>query len=144
MRLRVRTSIGLVCDAGFNIAVNNSGQLGTNTFIDPAFRNVTDLLASRNGAPPNTGSGAPCSGFTNVTACIGGYNAVTSTLTTPGVISDLTPTAGGTSGKGYQVPSLTCNTNADYPTWLKGIVYLHWTGTAVVQNFDLVTLQCGL
>jgi hypothetical protein len=52
------------------------------------------------------------------------------------------------TGKGYQLPSITCVTNGpiatDYPPWLKGIVYLHWTGSAVVQNLDLVTLPCGL
>ena len=32
-----------------------------------------------------------------------GWNANTSTLTTPSIISDLVPTASGTSGKGYQI-----------------------------------------
>jgi hypothetical protein len=72
-----------------------------------------------------------------------GYNANTQTLTNPSVIYDLQATCSGCAGKGYQLPSTTCNANTDYPTWLKGIVYLHWTGSAVVQNFDLVTLKCG-
>jgi hypothetical protein len=45
--------------------------------------------------------------------------------------------------QGLSIAVNQCNANTDYPTWLKGIVYLHWTGSAVVQNFDLVTLKCG-
>ena len=73
-----------------------------------------------------------------------GWNANTNTLTTPSVISDLVPTASGTSGKGYQKPSTTCAANADYPTWLKGIVYLQWNGSSLTENGDLVTKPCNM
>jgi hypothetical protein len=73
-----------------------------------------------------------------------GWNAATRKLTTPSVISDLVPTAGGTSGKGFQLPSVTCAANSDYPTWLKGIVYLHWNGSSITENSDLVTKPCKM
>ena len=73
-----------------------------------------------------------------------GYNAATQTLRNPSLIYDLTPTAAGTSGKGYQLPSTTCAPNADYPTWLKGVVYLQWNGTSITENQGLVTKPCGL
>ena len=77
-----------------------------------------------------------------------GWNANTAVLTTPSVISDLVPTASGTAGKGYQLPSITCITTgpvaSDYPTWLKGIVYLHWNGTSITENAGLVTKPCGM
>ena len=127
------------CDSGNNVEEFNGGSFGTNTYVSPAFTNTTDLLANRLGAPN-------CTGFTNTTAC-NGYNATTSTLTTPSIISDLVPTAGGMTGKGYQLPSTTCASGgvvADYPAWLKGVVYLHWNGTSITENADLVTKPCGL
>jgi len=128
------------CNSTYDITVNTSGNLGTNTYENPAFTNTTDLLANQLGAPN-------CTGFVNVTECMG-YNANALTLTTPSVISDLTPTASGTSGKGYQVPSTTCISSgfiySDYPTWLKGVVYLHWNGTSLTENADLVTKPCGM
>ena len=113
-----------------------SSALGTNTYTNPAFTNTTDLLANRIGVPN-------CNGFATTTACMG-WNANTSTLTTPSIISDLVPTASGTSGKGYQKPSTTCAANADYPTWLKGIVYLQWNGSSLSENSDLVTKPCNM
>ena len=120
-------------DAG---SFGTSAELGTNTYTNPAFANTTDLLANRAGVPN-------CSGFATTTACMG-WNANTSTLTTPSIISDLTPTASGTSGKGYQLPSTTCAANADYPTWLKGIVYLQWNGSGLSENADLITKPCNM
>jgi len=80
-----------------------------------------------------------------------GWNAGTKTLTTPSIISDLIATAIGSApyysdvaGIGYQLPSTTCSSNADYPTWLKGIVYLQWNGTSITENVGLVTTPCGL
>ncbi len=127
---------GSSCDSSDNVVAFNGQSYGTNTYVDPAFTNATDLISNRNGAPN-------CSGFTNVTACMG-YDATTGTLTTPSVISDLTPTASGMTGKGYQRPSMTCAPNADFPTWLKGLVYLHWTGTQVEQLPGLVSVPCGM
>jgi hypothetical protein len=132
---------------GQNQAVFNGNSVGTNFLESPGFTNTTDLINNHTTTVPN------CTGFVNTTACMG-WNANTQTLTVPSVISDLTPTCADCgnprlgTGKGYQYPSTTCVISGtlfnDFPKWLKGIVYLHWTGTAVVQNFDLVTLPCGL
>jgi hypothetical protein len=138
--------IATVCDnssppfsaAAFSPAT--SAELGTNTYTNPGYTNTTDLLANQQGVPN-------CSGFENTTECMG-WNANTAVLTTPSVISDLVPTASGTAGKGYQLPSITCITTgpvaSDYPTWLKGIVYLHWNGTSITENAGLVTKPCGM
>ena len=96
---------------------------GSNSYVDPAFANTTDLLANRVGAPT-------CASPDTVTC-----------MAT--VIADLVPSAGAASGKGYRTPG-PCAANADYPAWLKGVVYLHWTGTAITQNKGLVYGQpCG-
>lgn len=114
----------------------NGFSFGANFAENPTFANTTDLLANQTGAPT-------CTGFENTTQCMG-WNASTSTLTTPSVISDLVPSSTHSAGKGYQQPSVTCAANALYPTWLKGIVYLHWTGSGITQNPGLVTRPCGL
>ena len=113
-----------------------SSTLGTNTYTNPSFTNTTDLLANRTGVPN-------CNSFTNTTQCMG-WNANTSMLTTPSIISDLVPTASGTSGKGYQKPSTICAANADYPTWLKGVIYLHWNGSSLTESGDLITKPCNM
>jgi hypothetical protein len=129
-----------LCDSTNSVGEFNSNSFGTNTYANPNFTNTSDLTTNRNGAPN-------CTGKENVTQCMG-YDAQTGTLTTPSVISDLTPT--GTCGsvacstKGYQKPTTTCPSNADYPVWLKGIVYLHWTGSIIQQKAGLVTTPCGL
>ena len=71
------------CDVGKNVVAFNGGSYGTNTYADPGFANATDLLANRSGSPN-------CSSYPNVNACMGT------------AIADLTPTAGGMTGKGYQ------------------------------------------
>jgi hypothetical protein len=109
---------------------------GTNTYGDPTFNNTTDLLANQVGTPA-------CTAFENVAQCMG-YNAVTTTLTNPSVIYDLTPSAGGTSGNGFQLPTTTCAPNADFPIWLKGLNYLHWTGSTIQQKAGLASTPCGL
>jgi hypothetical protein len=74
-----------------------------------------------------------CSSYTNVVGCMNtGY----------GVAAALTSSAA--PSKGYQAPAGACQPDANYPTWLKGIVYLYWTGSAVVQQHGLVTTPCGL
>jgi hypothetical protein len=118
-----------------------TGSRNVNYNVNPAFTNTSDLLANRTGAPN-------CTGFTNVTACMG-WNANTSTLTTPSVISDLTPTCGADcTGAGYQKPSTTCVSSGNFytyfPTWLKGIVYLQWNGSSLTENSDLVTKPCKM
>jgi hypothetical protein len=118
-----------------------TGSSNVNYNVNPAFTNTSDLLTNRTGAPN-------CTGFTNVTACMG-WNAKTSTLTTPSVISDLTPTCGADcTGAGYQKPSTTCVSSGNFytyfPTWLKGIVYLQWNGSSLTENSDLVTKPCNM
>ena len=66
---------GGTCDSGYNVLAVQGGILGTNTYTDPLFTNTSDLLTNRNGAPN-------CTGFTNVTACMG-WNANTSTSYEP-------------------------------------------------------------
>jgi hypothetical protein len=74
-----------------------------------------------------------------------GWNNGSQTATNPSFIYDLTPTAGGTAGKGYQPPGA-CAADPDYPTWLKGVVYLQWnSGTgAITENAGLINKPCGL
>jgi hypothetical protein len=128
------------CDsrsAPFNATEFNGNSLGANIYTDPLFANTTDLNNNQSGAPN-------CSGFENVTQCMG-WNAATSTLTTPSVISDLAPTCSQCGGKGYQKPIMTCLSSfPDFPVWLKGIVYLHWTGKGVQQMAGLVNRPCGM
>ena len=125
------------CNATYDAeSYGTSANLGTNTYANPAFTNTADLLAKQLGVPN-------CNAFTNTTQCMG-WNANTSEMTTPSIISDLVPTASGTAGKGYQPPSTTCAANADYPTWLKGIVYLQWNGSTLSENSDLVTKPCNM
>ena len=138
----------ITCDAGFNSMYwhFSAYPTGANTFIDPSFVNTADLLANHMGVPN-------CSGFENATQCMG-WDSSTGTLTSLSVISDLVGTAIGSapyyssvSNKGYQLSSTTCGTSvadADYPSWLKGIVYLHWNGTSLTENAGLVTKPCGL
>ena len=128
---------GSYCNSTFDTqAWGSSAMLGTETYANPSFTNTTDLLGNRTGVPN-------CNAFATTTACMG-WNAKTSTLSTASIISDLVPTASGTSGKGYQLPFTTCAANADYPTWLKGIVYLQWNGSTLTENSDLVTKPCNM
>jgi hypothetical protein len=103
-----------------------SFPFGTNAYQNP-------LFANPNGLP----RGVPnCSGYTNTTACMNeGYD----------VAADLTPMrAGAVSGlSGYLAPG-PCATDPFFPTWLKGVVFLHWTGTALTENAGLITKPCGM
>jgi hypothetical protein len=130
---------GGTCNSGppYMIDATNGSSIGTNTYSDPAFTNPTDLTTNQNGTPN-------CSAFINTTQCMG-YDAITSTLTTPSIISDLVPTLSGSSTKGFQLPSTTCTANADYSSHLKGIVYLQWNGgTSFTEKAGLVTKPCNL
>jgi hypothetical protein len=128
---------GRICDAGNNTAAFANNGLGTNFYVDPAFNNVTDLINNWTNITPN------CSGYHTTTECFG-WSAKTKTLRINTPIYDLTPTCAQCSGKGYQLPSTTCAPNADYPTWLKGIVYLRVSGSQIIEDTDLVTKPCGL
>ena len=123
-------------DSTYSAQSQAAGLLGTNIYIPPNFTNPTDLLANQVGVPN-------CNAFVSTTECMG-WNANTNTLRTPSVISDLVPTASGTAGKGYQKPSTTCAPNADYPAWLKGVVYLQWNGSSLTENADLVSKPCNM
>jgi len=131
------TSCNGTCDAGNNVSAFNSNGLGTNFYENPNFTDTTDLINNWVTFTPT------CTGFRNTTACMG-WNAETRTLTSLKPIYDLTPTSAHSPGKGYQRPSIACNTNPEYPTWLKGIVYLHYDGTHIWQYRDLVTVPCGM
>ena len=129
------------CDAGFNVAFNNQAlPTMANFFVNPSFTNTADLLANRTGVPN-------CTGFENTTACLG-WNARTSTLTTPSVISDLTANCAQCTGKGFQRPSTTCAPNPDYPVWLKGVNYLKASGftagATITEKTGLTTKPCGM
>jgi hypothetical protein len=112
------------CDGGNNIGqYNGVSYTSGNTFSLPGFASPGSLPTT----VPN------CSSYANVVACMNtGY----------GVAAALTSSAA--PGKGYQTPAATCQPDANYPNWLKGIVYLQWTGSAVVQQHGLVTTPCGL
>jgi hypothetical protein len=130
----------LTCDPGNNAVTFQGASLGTNFYVDPIFNNTTDLMSNRSGTPN-------CTGFENATQCMG-YDARTSTLTTPSVISDLAAGCAQCSGKGYQLPSTTCAANPEYPAYLKGVVYLHasgWTnGATITEKAGLVTKPCSM
>jgi hypothetical protein len=125
--------VGPSCDSGNNVIAFNGGSYGTNTYMDPLFANTTDLLTNRVSTPN-------CSGYSNVAACMG-WNGTSAT--NPSVIYDLTPTASGTAGKGYQPPG-PCTADPYFPTWLKGVVYLQWNGTSITENSGLITMPCGM
>jgi chitodextrinase len=112
---------------------NSTNDLGVETYENPDFNNPTDFVNNLYGVPN-------CTGFTNTVACMG-WDFSTQTATNPSVIYDMTPTAAGTAGKGYQPPAA-CQPDPDYPTWLKGIVYLQWNGSSITENAGLVTKPC--
>jgi hypothetical protein len=96
---------------------------GTNTFSDPGLTN-----------PAGLPSVAPdCTGHQTVTNCMlnkyGVYNAIKPRIAPP--------TAG------YQPPK-SCEPDNFYPTYLKGIVYLHWDGTSLAEMDGLLTKPCDL
>lgn len=99
-----------------------SFPFGTNTYQNPHFANPSALPTTA----PN------CNGYTNTTDCMNlGYH----------VAADLTPSGGQTAG--YLAPG-PCTADPFFPVWLKGVVYLHWTGTGVVENSGLITKPCGM
>jgi hypothetical protein len=98
---------------------------GTNTYSTPGFASAGSLPA---GAPN-------CAAYGNVEACMNdpaGYN----------VYGHVTP-SGGAVGYGYRAPG-PCAVDAYYPTWLKGIVYLQWNGSALTENSGLITKPCNM
>ena len=99
---------------------------GTNTYNDGG-------LASP-GSLPST---APdCAAYTNVADCMNdpaGYSVAGSVL------------PGGSIG--YHAPAGACATDAYFPTWLKGVVYLSWNSgdhTVTYNPNVLINQPCGL
>jgi hypothetical protein len=112
---------------------------GTDVFNNPGFASPTSLPTALQ--PP------ACANYVTTTDCMNdpsGFN----------VWGHLTPTTPGAVGKGYTPPPTGCGGTtlvggpADgkkaFPTWLKGIVTLHWTGTKVVQIAGQLDMPCGL
>ena len=133
------TSCPASCNSPRDDVVSYGGGYGTNIYVNPVFKNTADLLANHTGVPN-------CNGFTNTVACMG-WNYASQTAAPLSVIDDLTPTASGVTGKGYQPPS-SCAPDADYPTWLKGVVYLQASGFAdgatITESEGLMTKPCGM
>ena len=116
--------------AGHN---TTSFPFGTNTYRNPNLANPKGLPTSA----PN------CNGYTNTTACMNqGYH----------VAANLTPNTGPV---GYLQPR-PCAADPFFPVWLKGVVFLHWTGSgtrtgagagtasAITENSGLITKPCGM
>ncbi len=114
------------CDSGNNIGEYNGANYASGNTLGaaPGFASPTSLPTTA----PN------CTGHATTVDCMNaGYN----------VYANITPSTAPTS-KGYQPPSTTCTPDALYPTWLKGIVYLQWSGSALTENAGLVNKPCGL
>jgi hypothetical protein len=136
-------NVAFAVTSGQEVCIFNGGTFPAVNFKeDPLFANVTDLLNNQSGVPN-------CSAFVTTTACMG-WNANTASLTTLSPIGDLRASSAHSAGKGYQLQSTTCGPvnapdgTALYPTWLKGVVYLHWNGTSITENADLVKKPCGM
>lgn len=138
---------GTGCDAGNNSNTFNTIPLGVQFYENPSFTNSAHALSNHIAAPD-------CTGFITTTACMG-WDAITGTLTSLSVISDMTancahcgdPHTG--NGKGYQYPSLSCVTSGriftDFPAWLGGgVIYLHYEGAGLItQRAGLITMPCA-
>jgi hypothetical protein len=96
---------------------------GTNTYADPGLASPNSLFSSS----PN------CAGYASVTDCMNtGFS----------VYAHVTPSIAPTT-IGYAPPGA-CTPDPLFPIWLKGIVYLQWDGTKVVQKAGLITMPCGM
>jgi hypothetical protein len=115
---------GYTCNSGNDALYYGGSPQAGNTYVAPGFANPGGLPSSA----PN------CTGYTNAVTCMN--NAYS-------VYADMTPSASGTSGKGYLPPG-PCTSDSYYPTWLKGIVYLQWNGSSITENSGLVTKPCGM
>jgi hypothetical protein len=102
---------------------NSPWNFGTDTYRAAGLTNPSSLFSSS----------PDCSSYNNVTDCM---------LTAYRVYANVKPTLAPTT-IGYQRPEA-CATDAYYPDWLKGIVYLHWNRSVITENPGLVTKPCGM
>jgi hypothetical protein len=106
-----------------NVHYTTTFPFGTNTYGNPGFASPTSLPTTA----PN------CSGYADTTDCMNGRYRIA---------ANLTP-SGGAVGYGYQAPGA-CAADPYFPTWLKGVVYLHWTGSSLTENSGLITKPCNM
>ena len=106
---------------------NATWHFGTNTYNDPGLTNPSTLF---NTAPD-------CTAFTNVVTCM---------LNAYQVYNKVIPTIAPRT-MGYQPPG-PCAPNANYPTWLKGVVYLqssgYVNGATITEKAGLATKPCNM
>lgn len=109
----------------FTDGSNSGWPWGTNTYADPGLTSPTTLFSTT----------PDCTGYDNVTSCMNSKFSV---------YAKVTPTVAPTS-MGYQPPK-PCSPNALYPTWLKGIVYLHYTSSSqqITQRTGLINKPCDM
>ena len=115
----------VVNNAGGAPVFNDPWVYGANTYANPGFTNPTALFSSA----PN------CTSYLNVTDCMNDVAGLA-------VYSKIKPTVAPIT-MGYQPPAA-CASDPLFPTWLKGIVYLRWTGSAITMNSGLVSKPCNL
>ena len=118
---------GSGCDnSGSPPCFNAVWHFGTNTYGDPGMTNPSALFTTS----------PDCSAYTNVQDCM---------QTGFGVYAKVTPTIAPTT-MGYQ-PVSACAPNTNYPTWLKGIVYLrasgYTAGATITEKAGLATKPCN-
>jgi hypothetical protein len=127
----------------FDVA-GDSAPWDANFFEAPKFKNASDAMNNRIGAPD-------CSSYETTVACMG-WDWASQTAAPSSVIDDFTPQAAHAFGKGYLPPQRTCLTSGErynnFPRYLKGAVGLHadgWTDNAVIyQKPGVVNLPCGM
>jgi hypothetical protein len=114
---------------GDNTAVYNGHSFGRARWVFGA--NIYDDPSLT--GPGSLPTAAPdCTGHTTTVSCMNEkYN-----------VYDLIKPKIAATSQGYQLPGA-CTADPDYPTWLKGVVYLHWDGT-LTEVDGLVTKPCGL
>jgi hypothetical protein len=131
------TCLPWTCEPSGGVVNTYTNYLGTNFYIDPAFKNAAHAISNYMGVPN-------CKGYATVTACMG-WDGIS--VRPQSIIDDLTPTAAAAIGKGYRPPR-PCGPDPLYPKWLKGVVYLRASGWAIAakitQNSGLISKPCDM
>lgn len=121
-------------------ANSNGTYAGVNFLVNPNYTNISDLITNHMGTPS-------CSSFTNTVACEG-WNFATQTSSSLSMINDLIPTASQAIGKGYIPPQPCVTSDAVFPAWLKGIIFLQasafTTGATITETEGLMTKPCAM